>query len=156
MEAIATDIQARVTDATIAGLGITTARIFSRKLATDRNLAYATATPALIVVSYPAGGTVSLEQRMSTNEKEAVGFPVQVSGFYAADQNLEIDSSSDTFELWAEKVFRRYHGKLPISVTGLYECRVEPGVVIDAEHYAKNNVMVWAHVVRCCGKFARI
>lgn len=157
IEAVQTDVQALVTATTISGLGITTANVFKRKLPTDRNLTYTAAIPALIVVSYPVGAAITLHPSLSTNQSEAVGYPVQVTGFYAADQNLEIDSSSDTFALWAEKIFRHYHGKNPLtSVSGLFECRVEPGTVIDAEAHQTRNIMAWAHVVRCIGRFARV
>lgn len=156
IEGVHTDVQALVTATTIAGLGITTSRVFKRKLPTDRNLAYAAATSALIVVSYPAGASLSLHSEFNTNQQEAVGYPVQVTGFYAADQNLEIDSDSDTFALWAEKIFRRYHGKNPLSVTGVFKCVVEPGTVIDPDTFQTRNTMAWAHVIRCIGRFARI
>ena len=154
IEGVQTDIQALITAGTITGLGIATGAVYKRKLPTDRNLTLAAATPWCIVVSYPADASEQWGEP-GTNQSEDLVLPVQVSTFWMSQNNLEIDASSEVLALAREKILLRYHNKMPFTATGVYSCKVQPGVIVSSDHFLNNNTVAGALVLNFYARKSR-
>jgi hypothetical protein len=114
------------------------ARVYCRKLLTDRN----TTAPFVMVA---LGGLEATEDY--TNERDRYGYPVTVAIAVPSNQDFALDTDDEEYLRMREHILRRFREQRLSTVGEVTHCKVEPLPVLDPELW-KSNLWVQGFTLR--------
>jgi hypothetical protein len=139
-------VQAAVQGFGLAGLPAE--QVVAGKLPLDRNL-----TLPAVVCSLPADAGEELPGGF--NQREDVGYPVQVTILGAENQDNDLNDQSDQLLLWRQDLLLHFHNLRLAGVSEVIYCKVEPRAIVDVAAFLERNLLAGGFVVRCYARQAR-
>ena len=149
-ERILVAVQARIQ--TLSLTGIASGSILLRKVPWDRDIGTAK-TYAYPVVQVSPHGQETMVPTAGTNQKDDVGYAVLVS-------MMDIDNQRQTYQReqrlrWREAIARTFrHARLP-GISEVFDCVVEPNVVVHAPNWLDQNLWTSFLVLRFVARESR-